>query len=106
MSDKKLLKFVAAFRAGILNGRSSAMMCAAVCLPLQTLLSCCHGIEATIETTEFAEVNHYWLRLPDGRILDPTADQFGLEPVYLGPLPRVYALRKARLVDAVAGHSE
>ncbi len=98
MTDRKLKKVVTDFRAGILGGRSSFLMCAAVCLPLETYLSCCCGLHVTIETTNFAEVNHYWLRLPDGRILDPTADQFGLEPVYLGPLPEAYALRKARLV--------
>ena len=31
--------------------------------------------------------NHVWLRLSDGRALNPSADRFnaGLPPVYLGP---------------------
>ena len=32
-------------------------------------------------------VEHVVLELPDGRVLDVTADQFGLDPVYLGPMP-------------------
>jgi hypothetical protein len=97
MTDRKLKRIARDVRDGILNGRSSELMCAAVCLPLQTFLHCCYDIKASIEEAQFSEVNHIWLRLPDGRILDPTADQFGLEPVYLGPLPRLYSLRKARL---------
>lgn len=73
-------------------------MCFAVCAPLQGLLSA-SGIETELEGINFPEVNHYFLRLPDGRILDPTADQFGLEPVYLGPMPLQYEARHARLVE-------
>ena len=37
-------------------------------------------------------MNHIWIRLADGRVLDPTADQFGdYPPVYLGdPLPELH----------------
>lgn len=33
---------------------------------------------------------HFWIELEDGNIVDATADQFGLEPVYIGPLPDNY----------------
>jgi hypothetical protein len=43
------------------------------------------------------ERNHFWLKLKDGRALDPTIDQFKtydgwrLPPVYLGPpLPTIH----------------
>jgi len=38
------------------------------------------------------EMNHYWLELPDGQVLDPTADQFNDEDGFehLRPLPPVY----------------
>lgn len=70
-------------------------MCFAVCGPLHGLLAL-YGVEATIEDGEFGDWNHFWLRLPDGRVLDPTADQFNdqlehpLPPVYLGPAAMVH----------------
>jgi hypothetical protein len=77
-------------RKGILGKRSSRMMCMAVSAPLQGLLAALYGVETELETVDFPESNHVWLRLPDGRILDATADQFGLEPVYLGEVPEIY----------------
>lgn len=65
------------------------MMCFAVCAALQGWLSCC-GLETELVEADFGHVNHVWLQLPNGDILDPTADQFGLEPVYLGPVPSQY----------------
>ncbi len=96
MTDRQLKRFAKDFRDGILGGRPSDMMCFAVCAPLQAMLHCV-GVNTEIVTSDFPEVNHVWLRLEDGRILDPTADQFGLESVYLGPLPLIYSARKARL---------
>lgn len=83
------------FRSGILDGRPSRMMCFAVCAPLQAYLSMC-GVETALVEAHFEECNHVWLQLPDGRILDPTADQFGFPRVYIGPVPRQYATREAR----------
>lgn len=101
MTDRHLRKLVREFRDGILDGRPAEMMCFAVCAPLQAYLAIC-GIETRLVYASLAEVNHVWLRLPDGRVLDPTADQFGLEAVYLGELPLAYATRKARLRTALA----
>jgi hypothetical protein len=64
-------------------------MCFAVSAALQGYLSSC-GVETELVEADFGHTNHFWLRLPDGRILDPTADQFGLSPVYLGKLPTKY----------------
>lgn len=93
--DAELLRMVAAFREGILNGESSAFMCHAICLPLQSLLA--HGgldvtrVQGWVDCGDY-DMEHTWLRLADGRVLDPTADQFplSLPPVYLGQLPAAY----------------
>jgi len=100
MTDRQLKRVALNFRKGLLGNRPSRFMCAAVCWPLAGFLSA-YGIEAVAEEVEFPQAlqgcsNHIWLRLPDGRILDPTADQFGLEPIYLGPVPDLY-------LEAIAG---
>lgn len=90
MSDEDLVKFAAEFREGILDGRPSRWMCSMVCMPLAGLLSI-NGVEAEVVVGDLGEFNHVWLRLADGRVLDPTADQFNdygfepMPPVYLGP---------------------
>ena len=99
MGDDEIIEFCKSFRDGILEGRNSAMCCAMVCWPLQALLSI-YGVETTAMTTprvicDFGETNHMWLRLPDGRALDPTADQFSNKrrtypPVYLGKPTRIH----------------
>ena len=90
MTDEDLIAVALDFRKGILIGRPSKMMCFAVSAPLQGFLSAVYGIETEQEEVDFPECNHVYLRLPDGRILDATADQFGLEPVYLGEMPSIY----------------
>lgn len=99
ITDKKLIKTARDFRDGLLDGAPSFAMCAAVCYPLEGYLSA-FGISARAEMVQFplnpTWANHVFLRLPDGRILDPTADQFGLEPVYLGPFPELYLSWGAR----------
>lgn len=84
MTDRQLRRIALDMRRGILGARPSRDMCMAVSAPLQGLLSAVYGFETTLETVDFAETNHVWLRLPDGRVLDATADQFGREAVYLG----------------------
>jgi hypothetical protein len=101
MTDKKLVRFAAEFRSGLLSGRPPDGMCAAVCFPLATLLQVTLGVNVWCEEIIFSEggplgvSNHVFLRLGDGRVLDPTADQFGLDPVYLGPLPALYEEHRA-----------
>lgn len=99
MTTRQLKRFVTEFREGVLAGRGPYMMCFAVCAPLQGFLSVCCGIKTELREAWFNECNHCWLELPDGRIIDPTADQFGMEPVYIGKLPLSYATRKARIIS-------
>ncbi len=90
MTDEDLLTFATEFRDGILDGRKSDWMCFAICAPLSTLIRM-HGVENTLVESDLGELNHIWIRLSDGRALDPTADQFNdygfppMPPVYLGP---------------------
>jgi hypothetical protein len=95
MTDEELVAFVTEFREGILDGDSPKWMCFAVCAPLATLLGL-YGVNVEIIESDLGEFNHVWMRLPDGRALDPTADQFNnyefmdcgfpeMPPVYLGP---------------------
>ena len=60
-------------------------MCGVVCYPLRAYLSAIYGMQVEEEDVLLHSSNHVFLRLPDGRVLDPTADQFGEERVYLGP---------------------
>jgi len=89
MDDKRLLKYVRAFRRGLLGKRPSNWACAMVCITLAPLLEM-QGVRVALVETDLGEMNHVWLRLSDGRALDPTADQFNelfswsLPPVYLG----------------------
>ena len=104
MTDKKLLRIVTSFRHGILGRKESDFMCLAVCAPLQTFLLVAHDLRTEIVSgwvnvrtrqDRFFEAEHFWLELPDGRIIDPTHDQFGYEPkIYIGPLKDNY-----RIVD-------
>lgn len=90
MNDVELLDYAIEFRKGILGGRDSDMMCAMVSWPLAGLLNFM-GIKCRTEEIDLGECNHIYIRLADGRVLDPTADQFNscraeqMPPVYLGP---------------------
>lgn len=89
MTDVEMVEFATEFREGILDGRPSNWLCAAVSWPLAGMLRL-HGIECEAVESDLGGLNHVWIRLNDGRALDPTADQFnelfGFDnpPVYLG----------------------
>lgn len=90
MNDRDLIQFATEFREGILGGRPSAWTCAMVCWPLVPLLNM-QGVKCEAVESDLSHLNHIWIRLADGRALDPTADQFNdlfpgyaLPPVYLG----------------------
>lgn len=99
MKDDDLKQFCREFRHELLQGGSSRGACAMVCVPLAGLLEFmgitkCEVIESDLSQFENGwMMNHVWLQLPDGRVLDPTADQFngpgmghdGLPDIYLGP---------------------
>lgn len=99
MTDAELIEFVQEFRDGILDGHSSKMMCGAVCYPLVTLLNM-SGVKAELVESDLGDCNHVWMKLEDGRALDPTGDQFNwllpaheqMPTVYLGPPTRLHAV--------------
>ena len=99
LSDRELRKLAREFRRGLLGQRSAHMMCFAISAGLQAYLSA-WGVETELVSADFKDGNHVWLRLADNRILDASADQFGLPAIYLGPLPLAYRTRKIRLKDA------
>lgn len=91
MNDAKLLKFVKGFRGGIVGRKGSEFMCFAVCAPLVTLLNM-SGVKSTMREGavqfEIGSINHFWIELADGRVLDPTADQFNR--ILMDKLPKIY----------------
>lgn len=90
LSDKRIISIAAEFRAGMIGDKPSALWCFMICAPLAGLLRW-YGLEAELVEGYLGDINHVWLKLPDGRVLDPTADQFNdrrsepLPAVYLGP---------------------
>lgn len=85
-----LKRIAESFRSGILGRKRSTDMCFAVCAPLHTLLISMYDIQTNIVEGQVDGRNHFWLELQDGRILDPTADQFDGPKVYLGEKPDNY----------------
>lgn len=96
MTDKQLVRFAAEFRRGMIGGNTSHCRCFLVCFPLASLLRM-RGVVTDMIDVDLSDVpdgnfaNHVWLRLSDGRALDPTMDQFNngnrrFPKVYLGEL--------------------
>jgi hypothetical protein len=98
MTDAELVQYARDFRDGMLEGRSSDLMCAMVCWPLAGLLEFdgirCEAVETWYYpdpvSDPFEAYQHFWIKLEDGRVLDPTIDQFNAlfgeswPDVYLG----------------------
>jgi hypothetical protein len=91
MTDEEIIRQATEFRAGLLDGRDSEFMCYMVSAPLAGYLGFC-GVQTDLVSGDLGHMNHFWLRLKDGRVLDATADQFNklfpnlnYPPVYLGP---------------------
>lgn len=94
MQDAELVAFAQDFRDGILDGTPSDVACAMICEPLVTLLNMrgvkCRAFTTTTIRVTYGSCNHVWIGLGDGRVLDPSADQFNdqglnMPEVYLGP---------------------
>lgn len=92
MRDRDIVRTAANFRSGMLDGGTSRLMCFAVCWPLLGLLE--YGgalrgrlLESTVTAGAFT-CNHIYIGLDDGRVLDPTADQFN--SVFEPQMPKVY----------------
>lgn len=93
MTDDDLVAFAWDFRVGLMGEKGSPEgMCFAVSAPLASLL-CVSGVEAELVASDHSDnpdsvwYEHYWIKLADGRVLDPTFDQFCSEepvPIYLG----------------------
>jgi hypothetical protein len=97
LTDAELIAFVQKFRDLVLDGQSSECTCFVICVPLDTLLLW-KGVHAELIRTHLdTGYSHFWFRLPDGRVLDPTYDQFDstAPTVYLGEPLMVHTLPSA-----------
>ena len=93
-TDAELIDVCRDFRHGMIGeGTPGDGFCAMVSWPLAAYLRACCGINADCVQTDLKDhptaqcYEHVWIRLADGRVLDPTFDQFcSEEPVdiYLG----------------------
>ena len=111
MTDAELIEFATDFRRGLLGRRSSRYRCATVSWPLASLLEL-NGVACAIACCKLSDeahaVQHVWIELPDGRVLDATADQFNKRgqkrkypPVYLGK-PLLFHKGEQLLVEEAA----
>ena len=98
MNESEIRRYAASFRRGLLGRSSGRKECYKVCAPLQSLLSI-DGVETFLIEGEVCYhrfwIGHYWLRFKNGRILDPTAEQFRtkyrkMPQVYIGIKPIWY----------------
>ena len=96
MTDKQLIKFTTNFRHGLIGKQPSTSKCFMVSAPLQSILEL-SGVKTELVEMDFFigdyVFNHVFLKLPNGQILDATADQFPeakLPKVYLGAIPEIY----------------
>ena len=90
IADAEIVRIAKGFTKGILNGKSTVDMCYMVCSPLVSYLCFC-GIECTLTEGELQDsYHHFWITLSDGRIIDPTADQFGLLNIWVRKQPSYY----------------
>jgi len=87
MTDAELLQYASEFRFAVIGDETSSRMCAAISDPLCAALAV-QGVPAQVMENVLEDCNHVFLQLPDGRVLDPTADQFNRGSS--GPLPAVY----------------
>lgn len=89
MQKSEIKAYAKQFREAFLRGTPSYRMCAALSGPLCSALNLL-GVDAHLRAADMGGIEHIYLQLPDGTVLDPTADQIEgadarLPPVYLGP---------------------
>ncbi|CAN7600352.1 hypothetical protein [Acidovorax delafieldii] len=82
-----LLTYAQIFRETVLQGCSSQRMCVALSAPLHAAFRA-RGTASELLIADLGECEHVFLRLADGQVLDPTADQFN--PFSREKLPGVY----------------
>lgn len=94
MRDKQLIKIARDFRRGMIGKNTAGGgFCGMICWPLSSMLSGIYGVKnecasADLDDEKSDWANHVWIKLADGRVIDPTFDQFCSEEpvdVYLGP---------------------
>ena len=53
------------------------------------------GYQCALTKGYVGKMEHYWITLPDGRIVDPTSDQFSedMPEIYIGVKPNHYKVR-------------
>lgn len=106
MKAEELKNVVTQFTKGILGKYTNFGMCFAVCSPLATYLQMC-GVGVDLVRGEIYingdTYEHYWLKQPNGDIIDPTASQFNqiggynMPDIYLGAKPDYYKLTSSEL---------
>jgi len=94
MRDAELVEIATEFRDGLIGKTTSGDgFCAVVSWPLAAYLRALHGLECECVESDLEHhldspcYEHVWIKLPDGRVLDATYDQFCSEEpvkVYLG----------------------
>lgn len=94
-----LLGYSRRFRDAVLGRAPSERMCYVVSGPLCAAIVAL-GFGARLVKTKVARMEHIFIRLDDGRVLDATADQFAhfadVGPIYLGePVKRLHGGWKA-----------
>jgi hypothetical protein len=106
MTDQEVCLYATDFRRAILGDAPSDRMCAAISAPMCSALGV---LEVPVELvkSDFGAFNHVFLDLLDGRLLDPTADQFNwlnvcaFPAIYVGPpsshSPTSKTIRRAAL---------
>jgi len=100
MKEQEIKQFALEYREGLLGDKSSHSMCWVVTQPLSLLLKeigidnqiVCYDIDSSrsVEPLDCEVVEHYCIKI-GRKILDPTADQFGLDKVFFGSRPIWYA---------------
>jgi hypothetical protein len=78
----------------LIGSRASDGQCGVVSYSLQGYLGFL-GVDLELEEVMLKRTNHVFFKLPDGRVLDATADQFGGPKVYLGA-PEWYHRNEAK----------
>lgn len=90
MADAELLRYAAEFRFAVIGDGISSRMCAAISDPLCAAINVI-GVSGQVMECALDSCNHVFIQLADGRVLDPTADQFSpLPAVYLGDATEVH----------------
>lgn len=75
-TDKELKVMCREFRKGMLDRMSSKGKCAMVSWALQGFLSSVIKLKTKVYECDVGEWNHLYLVMPDGNVIDCTADQF------------------------------